>query len=281
MSYTSALLGFLLLISAASSADSASNRVSHDSGGPIQDNSFLIEEAYNQEDGVVQHISYVQRSFATRDWVFTQTDEWPVRSLKHQLSMTMSGAHAGGTSGFGLGDTAINYRYQLAGNGDTKLALAPRLSFLVPTGNYRLGRGSGAFGMQTNIPASLVLNRWLVTHWNAGLTWIPRAHNTAGDRGRSLDMNLGQSTVWLVSHRFNMLVENLWTSTEQVVGANRSNRRQDIYLSPGIRWSYNLSSGLQIVPGVGVPVGVGPSAGDKGVILYLSFEHPWGVAHSR
>lgn len=24
---------------------------------PIQDNSFLIEEAYNQEDGVVQHIS--------------------------------------------------------------------------------------------------------------------------------------------------------------------------------------------------------------------------------
>jgi hypothetical protein len=26
---------------------------------PIQDNSFLIEEAYNQEDGVIQHISFV------------------------------------------------------------------------------------------------------------------------------------------------------------------------------------------------------------------------------
>ncbi len=25
---------------------------------PIQDNSFLLEEAYNQEDGVIQHISY-------------------------------------------------------------------------------------------------------------------------------------------------------------------------------------------------------------------------------
>jgi len=24
---------------------------------PIQDNSFLVEEAYNQEDGIVQHIS--------------------------------------------------------------------------------------------------------------------------------------------------------------------------------------------------------------------------------
>ena len=29
--------------------------------GPIQDNSFLVEEAYNQEDGVVQHISFFER----------------------------------------------------------------------------------------------------------------------------------------------------------------------------------------------------------------------------
>ena len=27
---------------------------------PIQDNSFLVEEAYNQEDGVIQHISFVE-----------------------------------------------------------------------------------------------------------------------------------------------------------------------------------------------------------------------------
>ena len=30
---------------------------------PIQDNSFLIEEAYNQERGVVQHIGTFQHSF--------------------------------------------------------------------------------------------------------------------------------------------------------------------------------------------------------------------------
>jgi hypothetical protein len=29
---------------------------------PIQDNSFLIEEAYNQEPGVVQHISVFTRT---------------------------------------------------------------------------------------------------------------------------------------------------------------------------------------------------------------------------
>lgn len=44
---------------------------------PIQDNSFLIEEAYNQEDGVVQHISSFQRLTNSHDWVYTQTDECP------------------------------------------------------------------------------------------------------------------------------------------------------------------------------------------------------------
>ena len=38
---------------------------------PIQDNSFLVEEAYNQEDGVVQHISFFQY-LPTTGWAFTQ-----------------------------------------------------------------------------------------------------------------------------------------------------------------------------------------------------------------
>jgi hypothetical protein len=269
----------------ATAADSpALNDQAHNSSvtpAPIQDNSFLIEEAYNQEDGVVQHISYVQRSFHTRSWVLTQTDEWPVRTQRHQVSLTMSAAHLGAGSGLGVGDTAINYRYQLAGNGDAKLAVAPRLSLLVPTGSYRVGRGSGGFGVQTNLPVSLQHERWFVTHWNAGLTWTRRAHDASGSQARSLNVNLGQSTVWLVSHRFNVLLENLWTSTEEVVGQNRTQRQQDLYLSPGIRWSYNFSGGLQIVPGIGVPIGVGPSAGEKGLIFYLSFEHPWAIAHSR
>jgi len=32
---------------------------------------------------------------------------------------------------------------------------------------------------------------------------------------------------------------------------------------------------MQIVPGVSVPVGVGPSAGEKGLMFYLSLEHPY------
>ena len=49
-----------------------------------------------------------------------------------------------------------------------------------------------------------------------------------------------------------------------------------MYISPGIRWAYNFKNGLQIVPGIGVPLGVGPSAGETGrALFYLSFEHPF------
>lgn len=46
--------------------------------GPIQDNSFLVEEAYNQEPGVVQHISTFTRFQESKDWIYTFTQEWPV-----------------------------------------------------------------------------------------------------------------------------------------------------------------------------------------------------------
>ena len=43
----------------------------------IQDNNFLIEEAYNQEEGVVQHISTFSRMWNSQDWSYTFTQEWP------------------------------------------------------------------------------------------------------------------------------------------------------------------------------------------------------------
>lgn len=102
-----------------------SNRQSAAFSPPIQDNSFLIEEAYNQEDGVIQHISTFERLSNSRDWVYTQTDEWPVRSYRHQVSVTLAATHAGSFagSGAGWGDAAFNYRYQLAGSGETKIAV--------------------------------------------------------------------------------------------------------------------------------------------------------------
>lgn len=250
---------------------------------PIQDNSFLIEEAYNQEDGVVQHISSFQRLTNSHDWVYTQTDEWPLRTLKHQLSLTLAGTHAGSFagSGAGWGDTALNYRYQLVGSGETTIAVAPRLSLLLPTGNHKFGRGSGGVGVQTNLPVSIQHSRHFVTHWNAGATWVPQAQNEARESASTMAFNLGQSVVWLAKPRFNVLLETLWSSSEVIIAARKTQRSQDLYVSPGIRWAYNFQNGLQIVPGLAVPLGIGPCAGEKGIIMYLSFEHPFSFARSR
>jgi len=239
--------------------------------GPIQDNSFLIEEAYNQEPGVIQHISSFIRTW-DGDWAYSFTQEWPVPGLKHQLSYTMQGVSVDGSRG--LGDTLINYRYQLVGSGETRVAVAPRISLIIPTGDAHMSRGSGGTGFQTELPVSVVVNKHLVTHFNAGGSVIPHATNAEGDCARFTGVNLGQSFIWLASQRVNPMLETLWTSTDKIVGPGKTSREQDIYISPGVRWAYNFKSGLQIVPGVAFPIGVGPSAGQKSVLLYLSFEHP-------
>jgi len=245
---------------------------------PIQDNSFLVEEAYNQEFGVVQHIQTFQRLWNSKDWAYTFTQEWPVdASPKHQLSYTLVSLHSGErpeTSG-GVGDLALNYRYQLLGSGEARLAFAPRVSVLLPTGDFRSGRGAGSTGIQTQLPVSLVLTKKLVAHWNAGATIVPHARNNSGARATTFGYNLGQSFVWLVHSRFNFLFETVFYRNEDVIAPRTTQWSSTLLLNPGIRWAYNFKNGLQIVPGVAVPFGAGPSSGERGVFLYLSLEHPY------
>ena len=91
---------------------------------PIADNSFLIEEAYNQEAGVVQHINTFMR-LANGDWTYSFTQEWPVGSIKHQFSVTAIGMQLGEGQDRhrGAGDLAFNYRYQLKGGDSEKLVM--------------------------------------------------------------------------------------------------------------------------------------------------------------
>jgi Putative MetA-pathway of phenol degradation len=242
----------------------------------IQDDSFLVEEAYNQETDVVQHINEFTRSFDSKDWIYTFTQEWPVRGLHHQLSYTVPLQHAGSPGvGVGFGDVALNYRYQLVGSGKTRLAAAPRLSLLVPTGDSGRSYGTGAVGIQTSLPVSVVLGPRWVAHSNVGATLTPRAKDAAGDRATTVSWNLGQSLIWLARPRFNVLVETVYQNTESVVGPMTTARDESLLVSPGIRCAFNFESGLQIVPGLAVPIGIGPSRGDTSLLLYLSFEHPF------
>jgi hypothetical protein len=224
----------------------------------IQDNSFLIEEAYNQDPGVVQHILTFSRATRGGDWVYTFTQEWPAPTIKHQLSYTLPMLRIDGARG--ISDVALNYRYQWIGNADTRIAVSPRLTLLLPTGSERRGLGSGGTGVQVMLPMSTVLMPALVAHWNLGATTIPSKHTH--------NITAGQSFVWLANHRFNALVETLWSQT-----SDRSGHSSQLTVSPGIRWSYDFPSKLQIVPGIAFPIA--NHGGGKSVFLYLSFEHPF------
>ena len=241
----------------------------------IEDNSFLIEEAYNQEAGVVQHISTFARQRGTRAWAYNFTQEWPLFSQRHQLSYTVPIVSAGPGTGSGIGDVALNYRYQLADGTRSGIAVAPRLSLLVATGEERRGRGAGGNGLQVNLPVSVELSPLFVTHWNAGATYTPSAKNALGDKAATRSYNAGGSVIWLARSTFNVMLEAVWARAEEVTGPSQRVPYRLFYVSPGVRGAINFRSGLQIVPGIAVPIGVGPSRGDRQIFFYLSFEHPF------
>lgn len=245
--------------------------------GPIQDNSFLLEEAYNQEGHVVQHISAFLRSEGG-DWAYTFTQEWPVKGQRHQFSYTVPylAVDTGLGRASGFGDVALNYRLQAVGSGETRLAVAPRLSVLLPTGDGTEGRGSRGSGLQLNLPLSLALSDRLVTHVNAGATFTPGARNAAGDEASTTAVGLGQSVIWLAHPRFNVMLELAYLRFERVLAPDTTESDDSLVISPGVRWAHDFRNGLQIVPGIAVPIGIGPSSGEVGLFAYLSFEHPFG-----
>ncbi len=241
---------------------------------PIQDNSFLLEEAYNQEPGVIQEISTFVRASGGRDWVYTLTQEWPLGGMRHQLSYTIPLEHHDDFATTGLGDVLLNYRYQVVGTPNSRLLAAPRLSAILPTGSARLGRGRGGLGLQANLPVSVVPTARLATHWNAGVTLVPSAESPAGDRATAGAINLGGSAIWLARPRVNFLLEAIWVRSEEVAGPGRTLGRSVTLLNPGVRWGFDFPGGLQIVTGIAYTIGLGGGEADA-LFAYLSFEHPF------
>ncbi len=239
----------------------------------IQDNSFLMEEAYNQEEGIVQHIGTFRKHRGSSDFEAAFTQEWPVGGITHQLSYDLPLIRSDRESG--IGDIRINYRFQLVGSGLTQLAIAPRLSVTLPTGDWKRGRGSGAAGIETMLPVSYVLSPLFTTHVNAGVAFTPSARNPAGNRADVYALTLAHSLVLTAHPNIQPLVETVYGRDQIVAGENKTRWTDDLVISPGVRGAFNFASGLQIVPGIAFPIGIGPSDGDRGVFLYLSFEHPF------
>jgi hypothetical protein len=243
--------------------------------GPIQDNSFLIEEAYNQEPGVIQHISTFNRSVVTGAWAYSFTEEWPILGQTHQGSVTLNYADLRKPNARGIGDVLLNYRWQAVGSGETSVALAPRFTVVLPTGDAERGLGGGGAGVEVNLPLSIVLADRVVSHVNLGGRYVPGAQTELGS-AKLANFSVGQSFIWLAHSKLNFMVETLYTSTD-IAARDASSHSASLTVNPGLRAAVDVG-GLQIVPGVAFPVGIGPSRGENGVFFYLSFEHPFRLA---
>jgi len=275
--FAGAALGILVWL--ASAAVSAADEKPID---VIEDNSFLIEEAYNQEPGVVQHIFTAQytTSGRTHGWQFSFTQEWPVFSQDHQFSYTIPSYHLvdDGSRVSGLGDILLNYRYQLVYEGDIKPAVAPRFSLILPTGNRKKDTGNNVVGYQINLPVSKKVTDRIALHFNLGGTFLPHVKSPADANGRSTkkslsSLNVGGSAIYALYPRFHLMLEWLGNSEQSFNDSGKRERSFLSTLSPGFRTAIVNQDKLQIVTGATMPIGLNRKTDNLGAFLYLSIEH--------
>lgn len=250
----------------------------------IEDNSFLVEEAYNQEPGVVQHIfnAVYNNDSRRRGWTFSFTQEWPVFSQDHQFSYTIPSSHFidGADRIYGVGDILLNYRYQALEEGEQLPAFAPRFSLILPTGSRDRGTGDGVVGYQWNLPFSKKLSSRFAVHANLGVTYWPGVRARLGgstgllsSRHSLVSYNLGASGIFALSPRFHLMLEWIGLFDQSLDDNGRRKREFLPTLSPGFRTAVVNEENLQVVVGAAMPVGLNRKADNHGAFLYLSIEH--------
>jgi Putative MetA-pathway of phenol degradation len=240
----------------------------------IQDNSFFVEEAYNQEPGVVQHILNVPIDFTngSREIAPSFTQEWPIFSQLHQFSYTIPYIFTEDENG--IEDIRLNYRLQALMEDKYTPAFAPRFSLVLPTGDEDKGFGTGVVGYEFNLPFSkIVSDRWTL-HFNAGMSIFPNAQ----DDRHLTNYNVGASAIYAVSRDFNLMLETVagWNEdiAEGVFALDETvERTTTAIISPGARYAFNLPNDAQLVFGAALPIGLTSDSPDWGVFFYCSFEH--------
>jgi hypothetical protein len=219
----------------------------------ILDNSFLVEEAFNQEAGIFQNIFVFTRAQGGV-WQGSFTQEWPVMSIRHQVSFAMPFTHADGNGT--AGDLALNYRFQLWEESGGRPAFAPRITVMLPTSAE--------------------------SHWEDGVSWqfnLPFSKQIAGvyfhaNAGGTFDADgttpfLAGSAIVAVSPMFNVMFEALVQSAP----GDGDEREVVRIFSPGVRAGWNFGS-TQLVAGIAVPITRGAER-NTAVLGYLSYELPF------
>ena len=234
----------------------------------IADNSFLVEEAFNQEPGVFQHIFNLRVS-DRGEWEATFTQEWPLFSQTHQFSYTLPYLATGGESG--VGDVLVNYRFQALMEGGAVPAFSPRLSLILPSGKVEDGLGDGSPGWQVNLPFSKQRGD-VYLHWNAGFTHLPDA-DVDNASYSLLTPHLALSGIWRARPMVHVMLENVVEWVESVEASVK--QRDTVFtMSPGLRFGWNAGD-AQTILGLALPVEFVDGSTDVGVFGYFSYELPF------
>ena len=244
----------------------------------ITDNSFLVEEAFNQEARVFQNIVGVLVEEGG-GWGLTFTQEWPAPSMKHQLSYTVSLLSIDEETG--PGDMLLNYRYQLFEEGPGRPAVSPRVSLVMPVGDEDRGLGRGGWGLQFNLPVSKQVGDFYV-HGNAGVTWWPSLPTDVFPSmglAPAEDVSVANpfiagSAIYRVRQMFNLMLESVVDWREDVIAPSATSRETVFVISPGARGGWNLGD-KQLVLGLALPITRTGGETFTGVFGYFSYELPF------
>jgi hypothetical protein len=236
----------------------------------ILDNSFLVEEAFNQDKGIFQNIFNWTRARGG-GWEGSFTQEWPAPALTHQLSYTIPFSGGGGSPSH-VGGVLLNYRYQALEEGAGRPAFAPRFSVILPTG--RAIDDSDRPGIQVNLPFSKQL-RDVYVHWNTGFTWL---HGVAsgGNAAANLTSPLfAGSLVWNTRPYLNLMFESVLELEDSVIGFQQTARERVVTLSPGVRGGWTLTGDRQVIVGAAVPITFTEGDHSAAILGYFSYELPF------
>lgn len=238
----------------------------------IEDNSFLLEEAFNQEWGVFQFIQKYRTFKHTNGHEYTFENEIPITDKTHQFSYALGSSRPDGINSSSMTDMILNYRWQPV-NRDGFL-LAERFGLIVPTGSVEKGTGNGVYGLEFMQAATMTLSERWMNHWNMGFKVLPNAEETGINKKRTLtNFSAGSSLIYLLSDSFNLMLEGLLDSGQTINADGSKTTETSFFINPGMRFDLDLDwDDTQIVPGISFPMELLNSANEQSILVYLSIE---------
>jgi hypothetical protein len=265
---------FLVVSQASGFAQERTPAPVQDTKFEIVDNSFFVEEAFNQDRGVFQNIFSWARD-GSGNWNASFTQEWPAPDITHQLSYTIP--FVGGGMPTHFGGVLLNYRLQAFGEARRRPAFSPRFSVILPTG--RDIDDSDRPGVQFNLPLSKQFGDFYV-HLNAGATWLHGVRAGETSKTNLLSPVYAGSVIWHTRPYLNLMLESVVTMQDTVMDESSTIAQRAATIAPGVRGGWTLGD-RQVIVGAAVPFTMTEDEPrSTAFLVYFSYELPFTANHN-